>query len=169
MVTKQQRNNSDRGCYDVNITDKNGNGFKMLMGGNGDLYWVPENHKKCTKFYIDKRDRLLYNGFVKLFKLIEQRDDRYNPTLVDNEFTFISEDYHEDYANVLKIVYAGDEFVINFIKNQNKGVDAPFRLGCNICFCNSGSRVPRIEQLFAIMFNELAYSLKSIEVIDNNL
>ena len=117
MITKQQRYHNDREYYNVNIIDKCGNRFTMMIGRNGGLYWIPENHKKCTTFYIDNNDDLMYKGLTKLFQLIEQRDDKYKPTLIDGEFTFISEDYHEDYANVLKIVNNGDEFVINFIIN----------------------------------------------------
>ena len=36
-------------------------------------------------------------------------------------------------------------------------------MGCTICFCNSGSRVPKVEQVFVQMFNYLAYESKLIE------
>ncbi len=169
MVTKQRRYHNYQERYDVCIEDRNGNKFTMMIGGNGDLYWVPENYKKCTTFYIDGNDKLFYGGLKKLFKLIKERDDKYSPTLKGDEFTFISEDYHEDYANVLKIVKNEKEFIIDFIKNENTDFTVMRRLGCNICFCNSGSRVPRVEQLFAIMFNELAYYVKSVEIVDKNL
>ena len=95
MVTKQRRYHNDYERYDVIVEDKFGNKFTMMIDGNGDLYWVPENHKKCTTFHIDERDKLFYNGLKKLFKLIKERDDKYRPTLQGDEFTFISEDYHE--------------------------------------------------------------------------
>lgn len=36
-------------------------------------------------------------------------------------------------------------------------------MDCVICFCNSGSRVPMVEQIFMQMFNYLAYESKSIK------
>ena len=53
MIIKQPRNNAE-GKYDLKITDKNGNAFIMTVGGNFDLYWLSENHKKYNTFEIDK-------------------------------------------------------------------------------------------------------------------
>ena len=45
MITKRPRNNAE-GYYDLKITDKNKKSFIMTVGGNFDLYWLPENHKE---------------------------------------------------------------------------------------------------------------------------
>ena len=52
MITKQTRD--DKGYNDLKITDKNGKSFIMTVGGNLDLYWIPENHKENRVFEIDK-------------------------------------------------------------------------------------------------------------------
>ena len=65
--------------------------------------------------------------------------------------------------NVLKIVKTKDVILIEFIENKNK-VNLSFSSKvCSICFCNSGSRVPKIEALFMRMFNYLAYECAVIE------
>ena len=162
MITKKPRNGAD-GYFDLYVKDRNGNSFQMTVGGNLDLYWVPENHKKCRVFEIDKSDELSYAIFDQLFQAVEKRDDKYCPVLKDNVITYISEDWHEDEANRLKITKKDDLFTIDFIKNENKLAWSAPHTGCTICFCNSGSRVPRIENLFMTMFNYLAYECDLIE------
>lgn len=159
MITKVKRND-DSDLVNLVLTDKFGNSFIMMIGGNFDLYWVPENYNQIKSFYFDKDDEFVYKIFTKLFKKIKEEDGNglnYPKTLNENTFTFISEDFPEDKANRLEIIKEKDQFKINFIKNENLDIYGIFRRGCNICFCNSGSRVPKVEQLFMLMFNELAY------------
>ncbi len=141
------------------VTDKNGNRFTMMVGGNLDLFWLPENYKQASTFYIPQEDEVFYQTLCRLFEDIAIKDDPYNPTLVGDTFTFISEDFHESEANRLKIVRGEGEFAIHFEKNDNVSMESfkRFSRGCPICFCNSGSRVPQIEVLFMLAFNDLAY------------
>ena len=167
MIVKEKNDfyGEDRRKYDLKVYDKYDKSFTMMVGGNGDLYWIPENHRETTTFYIPKEDRFLYAVFDNLFEVIRDRDDLKNPLLVGNEFNFISEDFHEDEANRLKITQTEDEFVIDFVRNEDRENWTLPHMGCNICFCNSGSRVPRVEQQFMIMFNELAYYCDEIEEV----
>ena len=155
MITKKTRN--DKGYFDVKITDKNNNSFFMTVGGNLDLFWIPEDHKQNKIFEIAQHDELAFNIFNQLFEAIKKVDNAYHPVLNENTLTFISEDWHEDEANVLNITKTNDLFVITFIENTNRSAWSFPHRGCNICFCNSGSRVPKVETLFMKMFNYLAY------------
>lgn len=162
MITKQLRNNKE-GYYDVKITDKNGKSFIMTVGGNLDLYWLPEKHKENKIFEIDKSDKITYDVFNQLFNAVGKNDDKYRPVLQGNTISYISEDWPEDEANVLNIIKTEDAFTIKFIKNEDKESWSYPHMGCTICFCNSGSRVPKVEQIFMQMFNYLAYESKLIE------
>jgi len=171
MITKVKRSNESDVLVDLVVTDKFNNKFIMTVAGNQDLYWIPKNYKQVKSFYIDENDAFLYNVFSSLFELIKKNDSdglSYPKTLNGNKFTFISEDFHEDEAHRIEIVKEKDQFIINFIKNNNLGLYGGLRRGCVICFCNSGSRVPKVEQLFMIMFNELAYYAEEVE-FDNSV
>ncbi|MGN0787806.1 MAG: hypothetical protein ACI4L6_01905 [Candidatus Onthoplasma sp.] len=161
MITKQTRD--DKGYYDLKISDKNGKSFIMTVGGNLDLYWIPENHKENRVFEIDKDDKITFSVFEQLFNAVKKNDDKYRPILKDNTITFISEDWHEDEANILNIKKIRDAFIIEFIKNENEQSWSLPHRGCVICFCNSGSRVPKVESLFMRMFNFLAYECDLIQ------
>ena len=166
MITKVKRNNESDKLVDLVITDKFNNSFIMTVAGNQDLYWIPQNYKQVKSFYIDENDKFLYDVFISLFELIKKNDSNglsYPKTLNGNKFTFISEDFHEDEAHKLEIIKEKNQIVINFIKNDNLGMYGSFRRGCVICFCNSGSRVPKVEQQFMLMFNKLAYYTQEIE------
>lgn len=168
MIIKKRNDfyGEDRIKYDLKVIDKNGNGFTMMVGGNLDLYWVPDNYKECTRFIINKDDEFLFNTFDILFEDIRENDSMYCPTINGNEFNFFSEDYPEDEANRLRITKEEDEFVIDFIRNEDReNWSLPHR-GCNICFCNSGSRVPKVEQQFMLLFNDLAYYNESVEELE---
>lgn len=162
MIIKQPRNNAE-GKYDLKITDKNGNSFFMTVGGNFDLYWLPENHKENRVFEIDKSDKIAYSVFNQLFNAVKKQDDKYLPVLKDNKITFVSEDWPEEEANVLNIIKEEESFTIKFIKNEDKENWSYPHMGCTICFCNSGSRVPKVEQVFMQMFNYLAYESKAVD------
>ena len=150
--------------YNLRLYDKNNNTFTMMVGGNGDLYWIPDNYKQVQQFVIDVSDRYAYKLFDRLFSLIDERDNKRSPLLQDNTFTFISEDFPEDIAHTLKITKTEQDFTIDFVKNETESMYSGFRRGCPICFCNSGSRVPKIEQLFMLMFTHLAYETPTIEL-----
>ncbi len=171
MIVKQPRRGEshfgDTKLFDLKVTDKNNNSFEMHVAGNQDLYWIPSDYKNVKTFYIDKSDEFLFSTFCELFKAIKQNDSdglQYPKSMNGDKFSFISEDYHEDEANRLEIIKEKNQFVINFIKNENEGVFGGFRRGCIICFCNSGSRVPNVERQFMLMFNELAYYNDEIEL-----
>ena len=154
MIVKMPGN--EKGCFDVKITDKNGNFFVMTVAGNLDLYWVPQN-RNCSVFEIDSSDAITFGVFEQLFGEIKQVDDKYSPTLKGDTITFISEDRHEDYANVLSITKAPAKIKINFLRNENKDEFGWHHMDNVICFCNSGSRVPEVEHVFMEMFIKLAY------------
>lgn len=164
MIKRVPRDNTDK--YNLIITDKNNNSFTMMVGGNLDLYWVPDNYKENNLFEIDKDDELLFSIFNQLFDVVKKRDDKYNPVLDGNIITFISEEWALEESNILKIRKDDDSINIEFIKNENKNPFSIPHRGCPICFCNSGSRVPRIEQLFMKMFTYLAYECDMIPTED---
>ena len=82
MITKILDDTYNYEKYNVKVTDKNHKSFVMMCGGNLDLYWVPENWKDTTSFTISKDDEFTYNMFAKIFKAVEQNDDKYNPALI---------------------------------------------------------------------------------------
>ena len=127
------------------VTDKLSNAFEIFEGGNLDLYWVADCKGNQTSFIIDESNKEMFRLFKILFKLVRENDCEYSPRLIGNEFTWISEDRPE--ANVLKIVQNEANFEITFLKNENN-----FYKTCAICFCNSGSKFPRVEQLFMEMY-----------------
>lgn len=162
MITKLPSNNQE-GKYDLKVTDKNDKSFTMTIGGNFDLYWMPENHKECRTYEISKDDDFAYKIFSRLFDGVKRNDDKYRPVLKDNAITFVSEDWNESEANILIIKKQENSFIIDFVKNENKEAWSYPHMDCVICFCNSGSRVPMVEQIFMQMFNYLAYESKSIK------
>ena len=127
------------------IADKLGNTFEVFEGGNLDLFWVADCKGNQTSFVIDESNKEMFRLLKILFKHIKDRDSKYSPRLVDNEFTWISEDRPE--ANILKIIKKEDFFEIKFLKNENN-----FYKMCAICFCNSGSKFQQVEQLFMEMY-----------------
>lgn len=165
MIKKVPRDNT--GKYNLIITDKNDKSFIMMVGGNLDLYWVPENHKDTRNFEIEKDDELLFNIFNQLFDAISKKDDKYRPVLKDDTITYISEEWTEEESNILKIQRNEDSFNIEFVKNENEDAWSIPHKGCPICFCNSGSRVPKVESLFMRMFNYLAYECELIPIEPN--
>ena len=96
MIVKEQRDRSKLGFerYNLRIIDKFDNSFVMLVGDNGDLYWLPEDYKRVKEFCIDKDDTFLFNIFNQLFNAIVKVDnDKYSvkKSIEGNTFTFISE------------------------------------------------------------------------------
>ena len=167
MITKKPRHKKE-GYYDLTVTDKDNNAFDMTVGGNFDLYWIPENHKKNRVFNINKEDEFTFVMFEKLFEAVEKHDDKYCPVLRDDTITYISEDWPEDEANVLKITKSEDLIRIEFVKNEERPLWSAPHMGCTICFCNSGSRVPRVESQFMRMFNYLAYECEMVPCVEED-
>ncbi|MBE5758133.1 MAG: hypothetical protein E7345_04330 [Clostridiales bacterium] len=165
MIVKFPRD--DKGLFDLKITDKNNKSFIMTVGGNGDLYWLPENHKDCRVFEIDKDDEIVFEIFNQLFYAVGKKDDKYRPVLKDNKITFISEEWREEESNILNIIKDENSFVIEFIKNENVDEWSVPHRGCVICFCNSGSRVPVVENVFMRMFLNLAYHSDFVPLEDD--
>lgn len=166
MIFKTPRT-SESGLFDLKLTDKNNKSFIMTVGGNGDLYWLPENHKANRVFEFDSTDEICFSIFSQLFDAVKKRDDKYKPVLKDNKISFLSEEWHPDESNTLEIEKTENSFVVTFIKNQNEHLWTVPHRGCAICFCNSGSRVPRVESLFMQMFNYLAYHCNLIPTIED--
>ncbi len=165
MITKRIRNNYNTNLFDLEITDRHNNQFIMTVGGNGDLYWLPKARVFPATYYIDISDKLMYKMLTAIFKDIKLKDNKHNPSLINDTFTFISEDFHEDEANKLQVIKDKDCFKITFIKTEPTDSFSfkRYSRGCPICFCNSGSRVPQIEQLFMIAFTELAYHTPELQ------
>lgn len=149
MIEKIKFNNKT----DIKISDKFGNAFFMHFGDNLDLYWIPEDFKKASTFFIDEEDKIFHPILNKLFNLIENTETEYfKPQIENNCFTFISEDCHEDDAHRLQIKKEKNQFIIDFQRNENHSISHFPKRGCNICFCNSGSRVPNVEILFMKLY-----------------
>lgn len=157
MISKLTKNSAKQ-QYIVKITDKNGKSFIMTVAGNLDLYWIPQN-RDCCNFEIDSSDGLTFSIFDQLFDAIQKVDDKYCPILTNNTITFVSEDRLEDYANILRITREKEKIILEFINNKTKDEFGWVHIGNNICFCNSGSRVPEVEHVFMEMFNKLAYEI----------
>lgn len=169
MIVKVPRSSnfedkSDIGKYNLRVMDKNGNSFVMMVGGNGDLYWVPNNYKKNKTFIIEKSDEFVYDIFDKLFVDMQTSEDK-NHAMQGNEFNFISDDAPEDEANTLKIRRDDNAFVVDFIKQEIVSPWSTPSRGCSIRFCNAGSRQPKIVSLFMRMFSELAYYNNDIDMV----
>ena len=115
--------------------------------------------------YIDQNFSVFKRVYIgqKRVNAVIKNDDKYRPVLNDDTITFISEDWHEDEANILNIIKTEDGFIVKFIKNENKQSWSYPHIGCAICFCNSGSRVPKVESLFMRMFNYLAYECSLVQ------
>ena len=129
------------------------------------IYKVPRPGKKESfdLKLVDKKDEFLFSVFEKLFENIKKNDSYYTKSVEGNVFTFISEDYHEDDANMLQIEKKDDEFEIKFVKNFSPNIPLISKM-CQICFCNSGSRVPNIERQFMLMFIELSKCDSSVQI-----
>jgi len=153
MITRRPSNNINQ--YDIKIIDSKGNFFVMTLAGNLDMYWIPQK-RDCCIFEIDSSDRLTFSIFEQLFSAIQKVDDKYCPTIKDNTITFVSEDRHEDYANILRITQEKEKIHIEFINNKTKDEFGWSHKDNTICFCNSGSRVPKTEHVFMEMFVRLA-------------
>ena len=161
MITKLARNNNDQ-LFDLKVSDINNNSFIMTVGGNYDLYWLPEDYEKAKSFEIHNSDKLTFSMFEQLFNAIKLNDDPYHPTIKGNTITFVSEECVEEESNYLEITKEKESFIINFVRNENANF-MNFRKGGSVCFCNSGSRVPDVEILFMKMFNFLAYNSDLIQ------
>lgn len=149
----------------LKITDKNNKSFIMEIGGNSDMYWIPENDlpndEASGKISFEfERDDEFFDYLSDIFSKIKKKDNPYVPTLTGNAFTHASEDTFEEEANVLQIIQQNDKFVVDFYKQEALSMFSMMKRGFSICFCNSGSRHQDIEQIFKLKFLEVAYGYK---------
>lgn len=116
---------------DILITDDGGNQFSIFLGGNGDLYFVPQGQKHLEDgkkiivhhYLIGKENEYLFDKFDKFLKNAKVANNaRYNA--VDNEcfendkFFWLSEDSPEDIANKLEITKTDNEIILDIIVNR---------------------------------------------------
>ncbi len=126
------------------------NEFVATLGG-ADVFWVLYNYKDDNEFIITKEDEYWYSVFNLLFDMIKKNDDRFTPAMKENTFEWISEAYGiPEEAHRLRITKEEKQYKIKFIKGLNMMFNT-----CPICFCGSGSRYPRISQLFTVMYSRL--------------
>ena len=129
--------------YDIRITDKNGNSFYIVFGGNLDLYWVSES--EINNFVINKQDFFTYDIFCQLFRKLE-KEDKTGTLIKNNTFNWVSEASGEMHTqNTMQIIKKQDEFEVVF--NHNPECFAPKNY-TSVCFCNSGSNHPKIVESF---------------------
>lgn len=159
MIKKVERDNNK---FDLNIIDNNGNLFAIIFAGNQDLYWY--SYLGVKEFEISKEDSDTY-GALKLLLLNISKVDKYQQVMKDNEFNWICDFAQEEKANSIKIQDNDDSIKIIF--NRNPQHFAP-KNSTSICFCNSGSRHPRVVQQFMKMYLHEAYGYdyKEFELLD---
>ena len=151
MITKHKKESNKLSCsFEIEISDSNNSSFIITTGGNTDLYWIAHGTDSSFVFEI-KENNDFYSILNDLFKDIKKEDNKNNPTLIDNTFSWISEDRPPEEANSLNITKEKDCFKIQFNKN-------PYNMYkmCAICFCNFGSYHQNVELLFMEMFNSLS-------------
>ncbi len=165
MIYKEKRVDGD--CFDLKIIDKFGNVLTMTVGGNLDLYWIVQ--KNVHHYTIEKGDNLIYDEMVRLFNNVK-KDDVYGClSQEDSLLTYYSEDVPLENADMLQIKRNADCFEFHFTKNETPSPMTLFKRQPNICFCNSGSNVPRVEFHFMMMFNQLAYYNENILIKYNTM
>ncbi len=102
-------------------------------------------------FVITKEDVYLYSKMQDLFKIIQKCDRVDSKTLLDNTFTWLSEDYGPyENANKLIIEFKDNSFIIKFYQNLNREFNIEDI--CSICFCLNGSKNQDIASAFSLMF-----------------
>jgi len=164
MIEKVPNNISG---FDIKITDKEGNSFFMIFGGNFDLFWVSEGEK--LSYIIDvNSDELLYKKLNNLWSKIENANIIFTSldeesTFKNNTLSWVSEDRPAFEANRLVISKTDDKFLINFIRNENNFFP---RSLISVCFCNSGSNYPEVSQEFMKLYLSLIDENYNYEIIN---
>lgn len=140
---------SNRRCSIELKNDKN-QSFLMQFSG-ADFYWIMLHYDEHNEFNVTEDDSFLFSKMQQLFKIIQKYDDPYNKTLINNTFTWDSEDYGiYEKANKLIITFQNNTFSIRFYQNPNREFNNKFL--CPICFCLSGSKNEIIASAFSSMF-----------------
>ena len=91
-----------------------------------------------------------------------EKNDRYDWIIADCNSDQDGINFYRFYGSVEEVKKKLVEMVM-FDMNEDKESWSYPHMCCTICFCNSGSRVPKIEQIFMQMFNYLAYESKLIK------
>ena len=147
MITANKKTINDHNYIDF----CNGETSFDISFGGADLYWCLDDYKEDNEFIIDKEDKYWFSLFNFLFTEIKKVDDKFDPTIKENTFEWISDAHGvPEEANKLRITLEIDRCIIKFIRNPLR----PFSM-CAISFCPSGSRYNRIVQLFTMMFIRL--------------
>lgn len=134
----------------IKLTNDRKPSFLMQFNGS-DFYWVMLYYDENNEFNITEEDSFLFSQMQQLFKTIEKYDYPYNKTLINNTFTWNSEDYGTyENANKLIITFENNIFSIKFYQNPNREFNNKFL--CPICFCLSGSKNENIASAFSLMF-----------------
>ena len=141
----------------IKIINDNGSAFLMHFGG-ADFYWTMSDYYDGNQFIIDKNNPL-FKPLSKVFKIIRRKDVKWEQTLKNNSFEWISEaaGLLEDKSK-LCITDNSESFSVQFVRNP-KDVYGHITNICSISFCMSGSRNPDIAYAFSNMFVQLSMVL----------
>ncbi len=134
----------------IRLTNDKNQSFLMQFSG-ADFYWIMLHYDEHNEFSVTEEDSFLFSQMQQLFQIIQKYDDPYNKTLINNTFTWDSEDYGTyKQANKLIITFENNTFSIKFYQNPNQKFNNQFL--CPICFCLSGSKNEKIASAFSSMF-----------------
>ena len=123
LVDSPYKDERDYGS-DILFTDQNGQQFTLFLGGNGDLYFVPNCRKTDStnnfvyyNYILGKEDNYTYAQFDTFLKTA-QKADKYNENFDGEKFFWLSEDAPEDIANRLEIQKYDDAILLDIIVNK---------------------------------------------------
>lgn len=138
--------------YIIKLANEKNKSFLMKYDG-ADFYWTMLDYDNYNEFIITKEDSFLFFQMQQLFRNIQKYDKSFDKVLIDNTFTWISEDYgiYEN-ANKLIITFKNNAFFIKFYQNPNQKFN--IKDMCPICFCLNGSKNQMIASAFSLMFLE---------------
>ena len=143
---------------DILFTDQNGQQFTLFLGGNGDLYFVPDHTKTdgsgklvYYNYILGKEDSYTYGQFENFLKTAKKAD-KYNENFDGEKFFWLSEDAPEDIANRLEIQKYDDAILLDIIVNK-----ASWTHG--IRFTLSGSRNFNIAKALVDMRRDMQQQL----------
>jgi len=154
----------EKGYYEYIIKTDEGK-FKILFGGNLDLYWTCNEKEDDSDqiFYITKENYYLYSLFDNLYHNIKNNKIYYdkencfkseeNKLFKDGKIDWYSDEFYEEIASRLVIEKIDERFKITFIKSK-KDLDGIFRTYA-VRFRNSGSRYKPFNACFMYMYNKL--------------
>ena len=164
-----QRIKDESGYDQYKIKTDNGF-FRIIFGGNLDLYWTcydkEDKDSEIQEFLITKENYFLYELFDELYESIKnnkiyygENKEKYFEGYVDNLFKdgkidWYSDDFYEEIASRLLIEKVEDTFKITFLKSK-KEWDGIFKT-YSIRFRNSGSRYEPFNICFMKMYNKLS-------------